>query len=356
MHIPTVDILVPVWNNPFETRACLASILEHTPDARLVVVDYGSGRETQMMLEEFAESLEERGLFMTSDLNIGLIPAINRGLAASRADYTVIVRPNVTVAKGWLSPLLEAADTPGTGIVSPVFRGNSPPPVARPAKGCPLMETFSVSLTALLITAPVRQQLGGFDEGLDGESWCLFDFLRRAEAAGFRTCVTSSPELSCTPEVRFGSADRRGELARVSRDRCRERWGIANHYCVYFSPGTDAVNLSSTLEAVTASARKGNRFTLLLHHRQHKEFRKRGWCVLHTAIDVRKLPLFNTKRGLTRQIEELKAAAPDLILVTGDTSAEFPGAVAALSLNDLTAAHNGACPTESNWNTPLEAV
>lgn len=356
MPSPTVDILVPVWNNPFETRACLAAILEHSPEARLMVVDYGSGRETQLMLDEFAESLDDRGLFMTSDRNIGLIPAINRGLASSNADYTVIVRPNVTVSKGWLSHLLEAARTPGTGIVTPVFRGDGAPPVVRPVPACPLMETFSISLTTLLISGEARQQLGGFDEGLDGAGWCLRDYLRRAEAAGFRVCVSTAPELKCTPEVRFGSPERRGELVRISQERCRERWGIAHHYCVYFGPGTDTGNLSGILEAITAGARKGDHFTLLLHRRQYKEFRKRGWNVLHTAVDVRPLPLFGTMRALARQVAELREAAPDLILVAGNDAAEFPGAATALRLEDVMVVHRCNEPPATEWNNPLEVV
>ncbi len=356
MPSPTVDILVPVWNNPFETRACLAAILEYSPEARLMVFDYGSGRETQLMLDEFAESLDERAIFMTSDRNIGLIPAINRGLASSDADYTVIVRPNVTVSKGWLSHLLEAAGTPGTGIVSPVFRGNGAPPVVRPAPTCPLMETFSISLTTLLICGEARQRLGGFDEGLDGADWCLRDYLRRAEAAGFRVCVSAAPEMKCTPETLFGSPERRGELSRISRERCRERWGIAHHYCVYFGPGTDAVGLSGTLEAITAGARKGDRFTLLLHRRQYKEFRKRGWNVLHTAVDVRSLPLFGTMRSLARQVAELRETAPDLILVAGSEAAEFPGASTALRLEDVLIVQRGDESSAAAWNNPLEVV
>ena len=89
MPSPTVDIIVPVWDNPFETRACLASILQHAPEARLVIIDNCSSRQTQLMLEEIFEPLEDSGLFISSERNIGLVPAINRGLAASDSDYSV---------------------------------------------------------------------------------------------------------------------------------------------------------------------------------------------------------------------------------------------------------------------------
>ena len=104
MNSPSVDIIVPVWNNLFETRACLAAILEHSPEARLIIVDNGSSRETELMLEEFSESLGESGLFIKSERNIGLLPAINMGLARSDSDFAVNVRPHVLVNAGWLVP------------------------------------------------------------------------------------------------------------------------------------------------------------------------------------------------------------------------------------------------------------
>ena len=122
MTSPTIDILVPVWNNPFETRACLAAILMHSPGARLIIVDYGSSRETELMLEEFSEPLGDQGLFIKSERNIGLIAAINCGLSRSDSDYTVIVRPNVTVQAGWLGELVTAAEHPVPGS----FRHCSP--------------------------------------------------------------------------------------------------------------------------------------------------------------------------------------------------------------------------------------
>ena len=103
MPSPSVDIIVPVWNNPFETRACLAAILEYSPGARLIIIDNGSSRETELMLEEFSEPLADQALFITSDRNIGLVPAINKGLASSDADVAVIVRPQVMVGRGWLN-------------------------------------------------------------------------------------------------------------------------------------------------------------------------------------------------------------------------------------------------------------
>lgn len=357
MPSPTVDIIVPVWNNPFETRACLAAILTHSPEARLIIVDNGSSRETELMLEEFSESLGEQALFMTAERNIGLVPAINRGLASSDRDFAVIVQPRVMVGHGWLRAFLDAAEMQQVGIVSPVFRGSGTPTISRPLAGCTQMETFSISLAALLLKGEMHRELGGFDEGLDGGEWCLRDYIRRAESKGYYSCVTSQPELICGMETVFGSEERRQEQARLSRDTYRSRWGIAHHYCLYFGPETQAGGLSDTVQTIVAAARRGHRFTLLLHRKQFKEFRKRGWHTLHTGITACSLPLLGAARGLARQVAALQTADPDMILVRGVEGAPFPGSDVAIPFNEIAQSHGNSSLTHPDTqNDPLEVT
>ncbi len=356
MTTPTVDIIVPVWNNPLETRACLAAILEYSPEVRPIIIDNGSNRETELMLDEFSERLGEQALFMTTERNIGLVPAINRGLASSDADFAVIVRPHVMVGKGWLKALLDAAMMPGVGLVTPVFRGISAPAVARPGQGCALTETFSLSFASLLINGELHRQLGGFDEGLDGDQWCLRDYIRRAEAGGYHSCVTACPELVCGRETIFGSQERRQEQTRLSRDCYLSRWGVARHYCLYFGPHTAAGDLSETIDAIAAAARRGHRFTLLLHRRQFKEFQCRGWNNLHTAITVCRLPILGVQRSLARQISARQSADPDLIPVRGTQDVAFPGAAVAMCLSQVLENRGDCTHTPAQWDNALEVV
>jgi glycosyltransferase involved in cell wall biosynthesis len=350
MPLPSVDIIVPVWNNPFETRACLVALLTHSPEARLIIVDSGSSRETELMLEEFSEPLGEHALFITSERNIGLVPAINMGLASSDRDFAVVVRPHVMVSSGWLKALLDTALMPQVGIVSPVFSGKGASTASRPVNGCALMETFSLSFATLLLRGEMHTMLGGFDEGLDGGEWCLRDFIRRVETKGYRTCVTARPELICGQETVFGSLERRQELSRASREEYLSRWGAAQHYCLYFGPEAQAGDLYETVESIVAAARRGHRFTLLLHRRQFREFRKRGWNGLHTGITISPLPLFGAVRSLTRQVAALQSADPDMIPVQGSDEAHFPGIEAAILFKEITALHN------NSMDYSLEAV
>jgi hypothetical protein len=222
--------------------------------------------------------------------------------------------------------------------------------------GCALAETFSLSFASLLINGGLHRQLGGFDEGLDGGEWCLRDYIRRAEAHGYHTCVTAQPELVCGPETVFGSPARRQEQDRVSRDCYLSRWGVSRHYCLYFGPDSDAGGLSGTVDAIVAAARRGHRFTLLLHRRQFKEFRRRGWTGLHTAISICRLPLFGAQRSFVRQAAALQAADPDLIPVRGSEDVAFPGASAAMSLDEIVNARGTCSPDPAQWDNTMEVV
>ena len=335
MISPTIDILVPVWNNPFETRACLAAILAHSSGARLIVVDNGSSRETELMLEEFSESLGNKGLFIKSDKNIGLVAALNMGLACSDSDYTVIVRPHVSVRAGWLETLVSVAETTGAGIVSPLFSGAEAPALPQLTPGCTIMESCSVSFMTLLLRGEMRRVAGTFCEHLDGNEWCLRDYVQRVAAHGYRTCLTGRLRLSCTAGQLFGSAQRRNELMQNSRSTYLSQWDIPRHYCVYFGKEADAASLGDAVAAILDGARRGHRFTLLLHRRQYSCFRTMGWNGLHTGIDLHRLSILFPLRDLQRKLTALRSASPDLLSVRGYCGTAFPGVDAGIAHDGL---------------------
>lgn len=321
MSPPTVDIIVPVWNSPDEARSCLSSVLNHSPEARLIIVDNGSNRQTQLVLEEFTEPLGERCLFLSSDRNEGLVRAINKGLARSDNDFSVIVRPHVMVTKGWLNSLIEAADG---GIASPLFSGAPPFPLSL-ARGCSRTETFTVSFSALALKSEVHMLIGGFDEQLDGAQWCLHDYICRAASRDYRTCVTSGATVVCGMEALLGSETRRLELTDASRVVCAQRWGVNRHYGIYFGRNTDPVSLADAMETILAGARRGHRFTLLLHRKQAAEFKRQGWHCLHTSIEIKALSRFTPQRDLVRALQH-----PDMVAVQGTPEAVFDASTPAI--------------------------
>ncbi|QEM67080.1 glycosyltransferase [Geobacter sp. FeAm09] len=342
MTNPAIDIIVPVWNSPFETRACLAAIIRHSPGARMIIVDNGSSRETELMMEEFSEPLGEQGLFIKSERNIGLVPAINMGLAHSNSDLAVVVRPHVLVSHGWLDGLREAAlgvPGPPVGIVSPVFSGSGAAPLLaiNNRRDCPSIETFSVSFSALLLKREMRLRIGDFDEGLDSGEWCLTDYVRRAWSKGYRTCVTSRSHLVCGQEPVFGSDERREGKARIGREHYQEQWGVSRHYGVYFGADTDAASLADAVATIRAGARQGHRFTLVLHRRQAREFCRCGWNCLHAGMEIARLSLLMPQRDLVRTIGSLRENVPGMIMVRWEDDAPVAGMEMAIPFAEMAA-------------------
>ncbi|MDD5284784.1 MAG: glycosyltransferase [Desulfuromonadaceae bacterium] len=352
MNKPTVDIIVPVWNSPFETRACLAAILKHSPEARLIIVDNGSSRETELMLEEFSEPLGELGLFIKTERNLGLIPAINMGLTRSDSDFAVIVRPHVMVNDGWLKVLLDTAEATGASIVSPMFKGTGTmlPPLA---PGCAVMESCTVSFATLLMRREMRALAGAFNENLDGGEWCLKEYVRRAASKGYLTCITNRSRLMCDPEPVFGSAVRRLEMRHNSRSAYLAAWGVSRHYVVYFGKEADASKLSDSIKVILDGARRGHRFTLLLHRRQNSYFRRMGWNGLHTGIELYGISIWFPQRDLRRRVALLQAKSPDLLAVCGSDGIHFPFIETAIPLGEIITSIPGNSTT---LNTPCTEV
>jgi hypothetical protein len=230
---------------------------------------------------------------------------------------------------------VSAAETTGAGIVSPLFSGTDAPNLPNLAPGCTTMECCTVSFTTLLLRTEMRMVAGVFDEHLDGNEWCLKEYVRRFAGYGYRTCITVRPRLSCSAGQQFGSTLRRKEMTQNSRSAYISRWGIDRHYCVYFGQEAGAGSLAEVVAAVLDGARQGHRFTLLLHRRQYADFRKMGWNALHSGIELNRIAFFFPLRDLQRELKALRSASPDIVMVRGGSEVVFPDGDAAISLEEL---------------------
>jgi len=106
MDNPLIDIIVTVWNRPVETRNCLVNLINHSPAARFILVNNGSDRETERLLEEFAEILDQRAVLLHNIVNQGYVRAVNKGLTHAKAPYVAIVSNTSTVTGCWLESLI----------------------------------------------------------------------------------------------------------------------------------------------------------------------------------------------------------------------------------------------------------
>lgn len=108
-----VVVIVVTHNSADCIADLLRSIREAGVDGEVVVVDNGS-------LDDSATIAEQGGARVICNTNVGYAGGINRGVReAPDADAYVILNPDLTVAPGFLDPLLGALGEPGVGIVVP---------------------------------------------------------------------------------------------------------------------------------------------------------------------------------------------------------------------------------------------
>jgi Glycosyl transferase family 2 len=315
VYIPEVDIIVPVWNRPVETRTSLVNLSAHSPGARLILINNGSDRETESLLEEFADFLDERALLISTPVNLGFIKAVNVGLARSEAEFVLVVRSSTMVSAGWLDPLLELVRSrPETGIVSPIYL-----PTGRIRTGdtrtVPSIEIDRGDFSAMLVRREMYSRIGGFDGEMDGGAWCLKDYSRRALKAGYTTCASSDGKVAVVEEAVFGSVARREELREKSSALHARRWGAEQTFCVLIPRDVPPDGLGEQFNLLLRGARQGHQFTVLVLSKTFREIARKGFDLLHSNIRLEKLSRFFAARRAEGVIRNLCAggAPPTMV-------------------------------------------
>jgi len=311
------DIIIPIWNNPTETRECLASLVEHSADFRLILLDTGSDSATEQLLHEFADFLDNRALLMRSDTTQGFVATVNRGLARAEAPLVVVMRSSTRVRSGWLEPLQEAARKTDAGILVPrleLFGSGS-----SSTKKCdhPGGEVHHGSFSALGITRKLYAAIGGFDESLDGDLWCLKDYSRRADRAGFTTLRVAGPAILYREIIAYGSRERREKMVRESIATCTARWGEARTYCAFFASRSDLETLGKAFAVMLTAARRGHRFFVFASPPVYRLIQSASLHLQHDAVLVYKLPRIFLQRACRTVFARVRASHSDVSVLTG---------------------------------------
>jgi GT2 family glycosyltransferase/glycosyltransferase involved in cell wall biosynthesis len=115
-----VSIIIPVYNQPELTAACIASIYQHTAieHFQLVLVDNGSDFSTQNLLQDIARKYANVFLLRNAE-NVNFSHGCNLGYAASAGSIVVFLNNDTTVTSGWLPPLVEALRRSDVAAVQP---------------------------------------------------------------------------------------------------------------------------------------------------------------------------------------------------------------------------------------------
>ena len=329
MSDATIDVVIPIWNKPNETRNCLVNLINNTAAARFIMFDIGSDRDTEKLLQEFADGLDDRALLMRDDSNIGFVPAANRGFLRSEAPYIALVRNTTQVCAGWLDPLLRFASShPEAGILLP----RQKPGVIECGRP---MELAGASFAAMVITRELYQEIGGFDEGMDGGAWCLRDYTRRACSKGYLTYLVPGPRVLVQEEVQLGSEQRRQETLQRTLALFRERWGDAGSYLVHVPKGVDVALLRQKLECLVKGARHGDSYHVLVPAALYKEAQQDGLTEFHENLKMLPLPRLAGNFGRRRLFQRIMEQNPGTVPVSAIDGMAFPWSESYLSFTEL---------------------
>lgn len=121
-NVPRVSVIVVTYNNIELTKACLASLEEHTnhENLEIIVVDNASSDGTPTLLNDWVSQGENRKIILNDD-NRGFAAGNNLGLAIADGEYLVLLNNDTFVTPGWVRTLYRHLErNKSIGIIGPV--------------------------------------------------------------------------------------------------------------------------------------------------------------------------------------------------------------------------------------------
>lgn len=102
-----IAVVILNYNGAEMLRAFLPSVVDFSPEAKVIVADNCStDASAQVMREEFPTVR-----YIQLEKNYGFADGYNRALAQVEAEYFLLLNSDVEVTQGWLAPMLEYMDS-----------------------------------------------------------------------------------------------------------------------------------------------------------------------------------------------------------------------------------------------------
>lgn len=239
---PRASVVVVTFNNLPFTRLCLASVLAHTDEEEIIVVDNASTDGTPEFLGELA-TRNSRVRFILNDTNRGFAAATNQGLAAARGECLVLLNNDTIVPPGWLIGLMAHLQNVSVGLVGPVTNriGNEAQiDVGYTTFGGMLDfaskqtgDLFDIARPAMFCLAMRRnvfKKIGPLDEQFGMGLFEDDDYAMRARAEGLRVVCAGDVFVHHFSQASFGALVPGGEYQRLlaaNRERFQVKWGTS---------------------------------------------------------------------------------------------------------------------------------
>jgi N-acetylglucosaminyl-diphospho-decaprenol L-rhamnosyltransferase len=227
-----VDVAIVNWNTPTSVLGAAQAFAASTGvEARIGIVDNGSGAEKRFILEEGCPP----GVRLLLEENLGYGAAANRVLADGTADLVCISNADVAPRPDAMAELATAATREtDAGMVGPVFGDGAdryhaalpggaallgrifagsfmrrPAPLPAPGE---TIEVGQPSGACFLMRRETWERVGGFDEGFF--LWYEdVDLAKRLHDAGYRNLVIGSAKVDHSTAASFKQLGGRAQQA-----------------------------------------------------------------------------------------------------------------------------------------------
>ena len=119
-------VVIPVYNAPSESIACLDSVLRHTPaDVRVLIIDdHGQDREFFEHLDKLRPSLRHRVDIHRPESNGGFVGSCNVAFRLTDPHDVILVNSDVIVGPQWYERMVDAANGSSDVATVSVFTNN----------------------------------------------------------------------------------------------------------------------------------------------------------------------------------------------------------------------------------------
>lgn len=216
--MPSIDVVIPVYNAPVLTRRCIDSVVAHLSQSMrfIFIQDDASGMETRTMLDQLPYECVR---VHHARENRGFGASVNEAIGRSDACYVLVLNSDTAVSEDFL-PLLYAAFAADSRLAVIIPAGNDFAKydlnryVRQPGG---YVQTHRLRGHAFLIRREVFRDAGGFDLAFGRGYYEDVDLGRRLNKGGWRVGVHPYAHIQHEGGGSFGRGHSFKKLVRRNR-------------------------------------------------------------------------------------------------------------------------------------------
>ena len=246
--MPSIDVVIPVYNAPDLTRRCIDSVVAHLGRSirYIYVQDDASGAETREMLDQLSY---ERVRVHHSVKNQGFGLSVNEAVGRSNATYVLVLNSDTESSEDFLPVLCAAMEAdPKLAVIIPSGNYYAEYDFDRyPRQPGGYILTHRLRGYAFLIRRDVFQKIGGFDPVFGRGYYEDIDLGRRLDLLGWRMGVHPNARIYHKGGGSFGRSLSYLELVRHNRSLYFSRYPNAKRNVLLFSGNLPLDHLPANL-------------------------------------------------------------------------------------------------------------